>query len=82
MANTTCQAESDSPSTSRLLRVEDVADRLAVSLKTIRRLVASGRLEAVHIGAAVRFTAAELERFITAASRRRSKPVNSNSSKA
>jgi excisionase family DNA binding protein len=68
-------------SKARLLRVEDVADRLSVSPKTVRRLVAAGRLQAVQIGAAVRFSEAGLQRFIDSASARRAKQGKRNKSK-
>jgi len=70
------------PQHRRLLRIEDVADRLAVSTKTVRRMVASGQLEAVHIGAAVRFTEAAVERFITSVSKHRAKLRNPDKTKA
>lgn len=60
----------DLQSKTRLLRFDDVADRLSVSPKTVRRLVAAGQLEAVQIGAAVRFSEAAVERFISSASKR------------
>ena len=66
----------------RLLRIEDVADRLLVSVKTVRRLVSSGQLEAVRIGGAVRFTDGAVERFIASVSTYRGKRRKANESRA
>lgn len=46
-----------------LLTYEDAGRRLAVSPRTVRRLVAAGRLPAVRLGRSVRIRAAELDRF-------------------
>jgi excisionase family DNA binding protein len=40
---------------SRLLPVRDVADRLAVSEKTIYRMVSAGELPALHVCGQIRF---------------------------
>ena len=50
--------------TTRLLTLDNVAKRLAVSTRTIKRLTAAGRLKPVHIGRAVRWRADEVAAFI------------------
>ncbi len=47
----------------RLLKVHEAAERLAISQKHLRRLIAQGRLRAVRLGRAVRVPEAELERL-------------------
>jgi excisionase family DNA binding protein len=47
-----------------LLSVRAVASKLSVSEKTVRRLIESGRLPAVRVGARVRIDQAELEAFV------------------
>jgi excisionase family DNA binding protein len=49
---------------SHLLTTREAAERLAVSDRTIANLVSRGRLRPVRIGRAVRFSPAEVERFI------------------
>lgn len=51
-----------------LLTYQDAAARLAVSVSTVRRLVAAGSLPCVRIGASVRVSQAALDRFIERAS--------------
>ena len=46
------------------LKVEDVAERLGVSLRTVYRLVANGELEAMRIQRAIRIDAATVEAWI------------------
>ena len=53
----------------RLLRIEDVADRLAVSRSMAWKLIAQGELRSVRIGRAVRVRPADVEGFIAAAER-------------
>lgn len=50
--------------TAPLLTYEQVTTLLAVSERTVRALVASGELEAVRIGRAVRFEQAAVDRFV------------------
>lgn len=45
------------------LTVAQVAERLNVSEKTIRRLVAAGRLAETRVGRSIRISEEELERF-------------------
>ena len=45
-----------------LLRIDEVADRLAISRATIYRLIRRGAIPTVHIGTSVRIPAAELDR--------------------
>ena len=47
-----------------LLRIDEVADRLAISRATTYRLIKRGLLPTVHIGGAVRIPAAALERWL------------------
>ena len=42
-----------------------VADLLQISLRTVRRLIADGRLPAVRIGRSVRISKAALEGLLT-----------------
>jgi excisionase family DNA binding protein len=54
----------------RLLTTDDVAVILGVSVRTIRRLVASGQLRPVYVGRLPRFTEAEIQAYCSAAFRR------------
>jgi len=54
----------------RLLRIEDVADRLAVSRSMAWKLIAYGDLPAVRIRRAVRVRPADLEAYIAGAIRK------------
>lgn len=47
-----------------LLTYQDAAARLAVSVSTVRRLVAAGTLPCVRIGASVRVSESALDHFI------------------
>ena len=58
--------EGTSPSQLRLLTLAEVAGFLRVSPKTVRRLVASGRLRCVRLGRVLRFQLADLFRFVEA----------------
>ncbi len=51
----------------RLLKPQEAADRLTVSLSTLRRLIKSGRLPVVRVGHAIRIRPADLEEFLTPA---------------
>jgi excisionase family DNA binding protein len=53
----------------RLLRIEDVADRLAVSRSMAWKLVTYGQLPAVRIGRAVRVRPVDLEAYVANAVR-------------
>lgn len=50
--------------TPRLLTVAMVADRLAVSPKTVRRWVEAGELRSHRLGRAVRIGEADLQQFL------------------
>lgn len=52
------------PPASRLLDVADVAVRLKLSQKTIRRLIERGELPAIRIGRSVRIVEADVTAFI------------------
>ncbi len=59
----------DGGTDSRLLRPTDVAVRCAVSLRTVRAWISSGRLRVLRLGVrCVRVDPSELERFLEAAS--------------
>jgi excisionase family DNA binding protein len=47
-----------------LYSIATVAERLAISQDTVRRLIARSELTAIRIGSAVRVDAAELEAFL------------------
>jgi excisionase family DNA binding protein len=49
---------------SRLLRIEDIAERLSVSRSMAWKLIAIGQLRAIRIGRAVRVRPADLEAYI------------------
>ncbi len=53
----------------RLLRIEDIADRLAVSRSMAWKLIAIGALRSVRIGRAVRVRPADLEAYLSEATR-------------
>jgi excisionase family DNA binding protein len=53
----------------RLLRIEDVADRLAVSRSMAWKLVTYGQLPSVRIGRAVRVRPVDLEAYVANAVR-------------
>lgn len=48
-----------------VLNVNEAADALNVCAQTVRRLIASGELESVHVGRAVRVPKTALVDFIT-----------------
>jgi excisionase family DNA binding protein len=47
----------------KLLRVPDAAEALAISTRTVWRLIATGELTAIKIGRAVRITRASVDAF-------------------
>ena len=55
----------ETPATPRFLRIKDIAERLQVSSRTIRRLVVSGELVVMRIGRSVRVSEAALKNFLT-----------------
>jgi excisionase family DNA binding protein len=59
-----------SPEPLKLLRLRDVADRLSVSLSTLRREIRGRRLKAVRIGRVLRINEAELAAYIAARAKR------------
>jgi excisionase family DNA binding protein len=51
----------------RLVSLNDAADALAVSIRTVRRYIAEGQLEAVRLGRkSIRIKVDSIERFIDA----------------
>lgn len=48
----------------QLLTLQQVADRLQVSMSTVRRLVAAGKLKAVRIGRNLRVRPEDLSKYI------------------
>ncbi|MGO9180797.1 MAG: helix-turn-helix transcriptional regulator [Candidatus Limnocylindrales bacterium] len=55
----------------RLLRIEEIADRLSVSRSMAWKLVALGQIRSLRIGRAVRVRPKDLEAFIADAGRDR-----------
>jgi excisionase family DNA binding protein len=55
----------------RLLRIEDVAERLAVSRSMAWKLVTYGQLRSVRIGRSVRVRPTDLEAYLTDPARER-----------
>jgi excisionase family DNA binding protein len=55
----------------RLLRIDDIADRLAISRSMAWKLVAIGELPAVRIGRAVRVRPGDLEAYVARAAEER-----------
>jgi excisionase family DNA binding protein len=55
---------SESVQIARLLAIEQVAEILSFSVRTVRRLVVSQGLVAVKFGKSLRFTLADIEAFI------------------
>jgi excisionase family DNA binding protein len=53
----------------RLLRIEEIAERLAVSRSMAWKLIANGQLRSVRIGRAVRVRPADLEAYLAHATR-------------
>jgi excisionase family DNA binding protein len=53
----------------RLLRIEEVADRLSVSRSMAWKLIAHGEMRSVRIGRAVRVRPTDLEAYIDGAVR-------------
>ncbi len=58
----------DAP-TLRLLRIEEIADRLSVSRSMAWKLIALGQLRSVRIGRAVRVRPQDLEDYVAGAAR-------------
>jgi excisionase family DNA binding protein len=48
-----------------MLTKREAADRLRVSVRTLDRLRSVGAIRTVKVGAAVRITEAEIERYVT-----------------
>ncbi len=55
----------------RLLRVDDIADRLAISRSMAWKLVSSGEMRSVRIGRAVRVRPRDFESYIADPARER-----------
>ena len=55
----------------RLLRVDDIADRLAISRSMAWKLVSSGEMRSVRIGRVVRVRPADLDSYIADPARER-----------
>ncbi len=55
----------------RLLRLGDVADRLAVSRSMVWKLVALGHLPAIRIGRAIRVRPDDLDHYLAGPARQR-----------
>lgn len=50
-----------------LLTPVEAADRLQVSIRTVRRLIASGKLKTLRVGRLIRITPAAMEAYLTEA---------------
>jgi excisionase family DNA binding protein len=53
-----------------LLTLDEVADKLRVSRRTVERLIAAGRIRPTRVGARTLVTEQELSAYVAAASRR------------
>ncbi|MGH2966287.1 MAG: helix-turn-helix transcriptional regulator [Solirubrobacterales bacterium] len=53
----------------RLLRIEDIAERLAVSRSMAWKLIAQGQLRSIRIGRSVRVRPSDLEAYVADALR-------------
>lgn len=62
-------ADQSGPPEPRLLRIDDVADRLAISRSMAWKLVTYGQLRSVRIGRAVRVRPRDLAEYIAGAVR-------------
>jgi excisionase family DNA binding protein len=60
-------SSSNPPQNYRLLTVTEVADRLQVSIRTVRRLIASEKIKTLRIGSAIRIRPTALDGYMTAA---------------
>lgn len=49
----------------RLLSIQDVADHLAISIKSVRRLIACGSLHTHRIGRTIRVSEEDLRLYLT-----------------
>lgn len=54
-----------------LLTLDEVADRLRVSRRTVERLIASGQIRPTRVGSRTLVSDRELEAYVAAASRKR-----------
>jgi excisionase family DNA binding protein len=64
LARSSDTAQGDMSGTPELLRPKEAADRLRVSVGTVRGLVNRGELQGVHVGRAVRILAESVDAFI------------------
>jgi excisionase family DNA binding protein len=64
-------SEIDPTTTPELLRIEDVAYALDVTMRTVERLIADGVIAETRIGGSVRIRRDELNRYISAQTRHR-----------
>jgi len=55
------EAKSQPRATARMLSVDDVATQLDISLKTVRRMIASGELRVHRIGRSIRISEADFQ---------------------
>lgn len=54
----------ETTSSDRLITIPDVADRLAVSKRTVERLVAAGEIAVVRLGGSIRFLPADIDELV------------------
>lgn len=62
--NTRDGSESAGLAPTKLLRVPDAARELAVSVRTVWRLVSLGELDSVRVGRSVRIARASIDQFV------------------
>jgi len=55
----------EKPDSKELFRVKNVADRLSVCERTIRRAIADGKIKVIRLGSSVLIPRQEVERLIT-----------------
>jgi excisionase family DNA binding protein len=56
-----------SPNSKHLLSPSEIAERLQVSLRTVRRLIKSEKIKVMRVGRLIRITPAALNAFMTQA---------------
>ena len=69
MATPSKPADTVDGTSGRLLRLEEIADRLSVSRSMAWKLIAYGDIRSVRIGRAVRVRPSDLEAYIESAAR-------------
>lgn len=60
-------SSSNHPQNHRLLTARDVADKLQISIRTVRRLIASGKIDVMRVGPLIRISPEALEAYLSEA---------------